>query len=374
MLNIGLLDFLIPLKYDIILDNLPLFGLLVTIAWLASSLLDFAVGGITDKLGIKRTIQIGIVFSFIGSLVFGFSKNFLWMTFGVFLWGLSYIILAVPSETYVLSAFPKNYRGSAYGWMFFFYDIAYAIAPLLGLLLFSLFNMDSTIIASAIIVLFTLPALSFALKSKNRKSMIGAVEDVVYKDGFILKELKDIKKMNFKEISLAFNIFVCGLWFMVIMIGAPLLFFHGKQDLFHGALLAFAFMLPLAITGLIYGKMANSPKRRNVMIKIGFILSAILLIVFYFIQNFAVLMLLAFIITLVANMGWTGSAVEISRYLPDGRKGEFMGIFLAAKDIGFDLAPLFYGLFASVTLKVPFFVLGILLFLAGLVYMIANRK
>jgi len=158
------------------------------------------------------------------------------------------------------------------------------------------------------------------------------------------------------------------------MIGAPLLFFHGERNLFYGALLTFAFMIPFASMELAYGKLSNSPNRRNNMIKFGFLLSSILLFLFYFTKNFYLLLGLAALITLATNMGWTSTEVEVSRYLPKGRKGEFMGVFMTGKDLGFDIAPLFYGVFAVFGLKVPFFILGVLILVAWMFFMIAQRK
>src|SRR3989344_1384638 len=373
MLNIALIDFLIPIKYDVVLENLPFFGLLVTLAWLASSFLDFAVGDITDRLGIRKTIQLGVLFSFLGTIIFAFSENFLGMTLGVFIWGLSYIMLTIPADTYLFSEFPKKYYGSAYGWMYFFYDLAYAVAPLLGFVLVSFFGFNAAIIASAILVLFTLPLVS-KVRSKGREGVVQAIDNVLYKDGIIKKGFKDIKRMKLKELSLLFNMFICGMWFMVVMVGAPLLFFHGGRNLFHGALLAFAFMIPFALMELVYGRLSNSPKRRNNMIKFGFFSSAVLLFIFYFTKEFYLLLLLAVLITLTTNMAWTSTEVEVSRYLPKGRKGEFMGIFMTGKDLGFDIAPLFYGVFAVFGLKVPFFILGVLILLAWVFFMISQRQ
>lgn len=373
MLNIALIDFLIPVKYDLVLENLPLIGFLISLAWLSSSFLDFAVGDLTDRIGVKRTLQIGVVLSFVGSLVFALSSNFLIMTFGIFIWGLSYIMITVPSDTYILSKFPRNYRGSAYGIMYFLYDLAYAVAPLLGYFVITYFGMNAMIVSAAVISLFTLPLL-FVVRGKAREDVVDGVEDVIVKDGIIKKELKDLFKMDRKELSLLFNMFICGAWFMTVLIGAPLLFFHEERNLFDGALLAFAFMIPFAMFELLYGKLSDSAKNRKVMVNLGFVASAVLLVVFYFTHNFILLLVLAFLITLFANMAWVASEVHVSEYLPKGRKGEFMGIFVAGKDIGLDIAPLFYGLLAAFGLKVPFLVLGVLLFLAWLFFVIAWRK
>jgi sugar phosphate permease len=82
----------------------------------------------------------------------------------------------------------------------------------------------------------------------------------------------------------------------------------------------------------------------------------------------------AILITLATNMAWVASEVHVSKYLPKNKKGELMGVFITGKDIGFDLAPLFYGLFAVFGLKVPFIILGILLLCGWIFFRIAWRK
>lgn len=373
MLNIALIDFMIPIKYDVVLDNLPLFGLLITIAWLTSSFFDFVVGDITDRLGIKKTIQIGVIASVIGALLFGLSQNVVIMTLGVFIWGVSYVMLTVPSDTYLFSAFPRNYSGTAYGWMYFFYGLAYAFAPLIGYVIVVSFSINAAIISAAMISLLTLP-LAFRIVCKNKECFVDTMSDVVRKDGIIMKEVRDIWKMDARELSLLFNMFICGMWFMVVMIGAPLLFFHIDNNLLNGALLTFAFMLPFALMDLGFGKIANSERRRVFMIKSGLLIASILLVVFFFINNFYLLLILATVTTFTANMAWTSSEIQVSEYLPKGKKGEFMGIFVTGKDFGFNLAPLFYGIFAAFNLKLPFLMLGFLLFAVWLFFIIANRK
>jgi MFS family permease len=252
MLNIALIDFLIPIKYDVILDNLPFFGFLVTLAWLATSFLDFSIGNLTDRIGIRKTIQLGILMSFAGTLIFALSGNFLGMTLGIFLWGLSYVSLTIPMDTYLFSVFPKNYRGSAYGIVYFFYNFVYALVPLICLGLIQYFGINYTILFSAIIVMLSFP-LSYYINGKDKEPIIEALDKIVERDGLFKKGFVDLRKMNLKEISLLVNMFLFGLWFMVIMIGAPLLFFHGQHDLIKGAWLTFAFMIPFAFFELLFG-------------------------------------------------------------------------------------------------------------------------
>lgn len=373
MLSIALIDFIIPIKYDIVLENLPLFGFLVTIAWISSSIFDFAVGYLTDRIGIKRTIQLGVIFSFIGGLIFALSSNFLIMTFGIFIWGLSYIMLTVPSDTYVLSRFPRNYRGTSYSKMYFLYDISYAIAPIIGYLLIINYSINFAIIAASIFSILTIIALFF-MKEDNKEQTYSEMKKIITKNLLIKKGFKDLFSMNKKEMALLLNMVIFGMWFMTILIGAPLLFFHEDRNLFNSAILTFSFMIPFAISELIYGNFANSRKNRKIMINFGFAGSVILLIIFYFVKDFILLSILAFLITLFVNMAWTANEIYISEYLPNGRKGEFMGVYASGKDIGFDLAPLFYGTLAFFGLKIPFLFIGLLIFLAGLNFFICWKK
>jgi MFS family permease len=373
MLNIALIDFIIPIKYDAILDNLPLFGMLITLAWFGSTFLDFAIGDLTDKLGVKKTLAIGALLSFGGALIFGLTSNIALMTFGVFLWGWSYCMFAVPSETYVLSSFKKNYRGTAFGIFNFVLDIAYATAPLLGFLIISKFGVNPAIIFASVITLLTIILIS-RIRSHQKESLGKAIEDVVVKDKLVKRGLKDLFKMNKQELALLFNVFVCGIWFMTVFIASPLLFLINSDNLLHGALLTFAFMIPFALMELWFGDIADYSKNRHKMIKYGFFLAAFFLVALFFIDNFILLLITAALSSFFANMAWVASEVQVSKYLASGEQGEITSIFVTARDIGYDFAPLFYGFIAVLGLKMPFLVLGLLLLFAGFFSILTRNK
>jgi MFS family permease len=373
MLNISLIDFIIPLKYDVVLDNLPLFGFLITLAWFGSTFLDFAIGDLTDKLGVKKTLIFGAILSFFGSIMFGLSSNIIMMTIGVFIWGLSYCMYAIPAETYILGSFSKNYRGTAFGILNFVLDSAYALGPLLGFLLISKYGINPAIITASVITLLTIILLS-KLRNHQKESFEKSVKDVVVKDGIVKKGFKELFKMNKQEYALLFNIFICGLWFMTIYIASPLLFFIKEDNLLNGALLTFAFMIPFAIMELWFGKVADYAKNRERMINYGFFISSLLLIGVYFINNFILLLITAFFSAFFANMAWVASEVNVSKYLKKNEKGEISSIFVTARDIGYDLSPLFYGSVAVLGLKTPFLVLGGLLFIAWIFSVLIHKK
>lgn len=374
MLNLGIVEFLLPVKYDIVLDNLPLMGALITIAWIISTIFDFAIGNLTDKIGVRKTIQIGVVLGFVGSLLFGLSENFLVMTFGVFLWGFSFTFLAVPSEDYLLTKFKKKYTGTAYGIFFFFYDFAYAIAPLLAFAIYYFYGLNSTIIVGAVLVLLTFPLVSHLTKDKKTEGIEKATKEIFVKQNMFKKIFKDLKKLDKKEFSILVSMFILGVWFTIILMGSPLLFFKEEHSLLQGALLAFAFMIPFSFMEYFYGRWSDLEKNRKRMIYWGFLLGGLALIAFFLVQNFILMLLLAATTTIFTNMAWCATEVSISKYLPKGKKGEFTGIFITAKDLGFDLAPLAYGLIAFNGLKLPFLCLGVLLVFAWLFHLYASRS
>jgi len=245
-LNIALMEFIIPIKFDAILDHLPLLGLLVTIAWTASDFLDFIVGYLTDHVGVKKILQSGIIICLFGCLFFGLSNNIIIMTFGVFLWGFSYITMAVPSDTYVLSEFPPDYRGSAYGWLYFAQNTGYAISPLLGYFLVTQFGVNVTIVLAALIALVSFPLLSDVKSAGQKMGLWSGLKHAFFEKNMVKEIFEDLGKMGFRQFSLLLNIFISSIWFVVVLMGAQLLFFHADRDLFHGALLSFFFMLPFA--------------------------------------------------------------------------------------------------------------------------------
>jgi len=372
-LSIALMDFIIPVKYDTVIDNLPLFGLLVTIAWIGSNFLDFIIGYLTDHVGVRKIMQTGVVISVIGCLIFSLSENPYIMTFGIFLWGLSYVAMAVPSDTYVLSEFPVVYRGSAYGWLYFSQNVSYALSPLLGYFLVIQFDLNIAIILAALTAMVSFPLFSDVKSNDKKMGMITGLKHAILEKNMFKEIFEDLGKMGLRQFSLLLNIFLSSLWFVVVLIGAPLLFFHDQGDLFHGALLSFFFMLPFAITITFYGKLADSQKRRKKMIILGLVLGSIPLILFYFIKDLNLLFISASLTTILVYMGWSASEVEVSNFLPEGEKGEYMGIYTSARDLGYDLAPLFYGLLAAINLKLPFLVVGIFILISGILSFLAYR-
>ena len=282
--------------------------------------------------------------------------------------------MTVPSDTYVLSEFPKTYRGSAYGWLYFSQNLGYVMAPLLAYFSIIKFGLNITILLSALVAVISFPLLANVKSHSKKMSFVSGLKHALFEKNMLKEILEDFGKMHFKQFSLLLNVFISSLWLIVVLIGAPLLFFHVENDLLNGALLSFFFMLPLTLTVIPYGKMANSQFRRRKMIVFGLLTGAVSLIIFYFINNLYLLFASAFLTTILVYMGWSASEVEVSDHLPEGEKAEYMGIYASARDWGYDLAPLFYGLFASINLKMPFLVTGLLILVAGIISVFAHSS
>jgi len=371
-LNLGIIEFLIPIKYDIVLGNLPLLGGLISLAFLASTLVVLSIGDFADKVGVKRTIQIGALLSTIGAFMFAFTNNFWLMTLSIFIWSMGSTAVVVPAMSFILSKFPSNFRGTAYGIYYGMMDIIYGCAPLIAFILTISRGIKTAILSAAFASLMSFLAF-LRLKKKRHESISKALEEVVIEDRFILKELTDLKKFNLCELSLFMNKFMFGYWFVTIMMGAALLFFHGARDLWSAALLAFAFMIPFPFVDMIYGKLCDKKKNRDALIHFGFLSTAALLFIFAFTTNFYMLLTLAALMTITFNAAWVGSDIQISEYLPKKKKAEFTGIFFFAEHLGFNLAPLFYGVLTVLGLQFPFFALGFSLLGSWAFYSVANK-
>jgi MFS family permease len=373
MINLGLMDFLIPLKYDIVLENLPLLGLFVSVSFLMSSLAILSAGDITDRIGSKKTILLGILFCFIGSLIFALSGDVYVMSAGVFIWGLGYAVQSVPADAYLWTNFPRKYRGSAVGWYSAFFCSAYWIAPIISFLVIVSYGMDAAIIAGSFICLISALLLLWMRMQHGRQSLVAAISGMIREDGVVVKEIKDIVHLNGKQLSLFLNMFVFGFWWVTFSIGAPLLFFHLEHNLFGAMLMTVSFILPFTFMDYIFGRVCNSRKTRIRLLFFGMSLSAVFLFAFFFANNLILLLLLTAGSAIAIDAAWVANEVHLIEHLPPKKKGEFAGVFLFAKDLGFGFAPFFYGVFASIDLKLPFFVLGFIVLGSWILFSLTHK-
>lgn len=358
-LSISLIEFSIPLKYDLMLENLPLFGAITSFAWLLGSFTVLSVGDLVDKIGSKRMVVLGSLAVLGGGALFALTHSVLWTTFGVLVWAIGYQAVTIPFQSYIFSEFPRNYRGSALGIYYSFFCLAYAAAPLLAFYIITNYSIDFAIMFGALAVVPTLFVRMKPLR-KRYEDFGRAIREVVKDDGIVFKEMKDIAHLGHPELSLLLNQFIFGFWYVTMAIGAPLLFFVGEGDLLKSALLMFAFVFPFAFIDLIFGRMSDNPLRRKKFIYFGMAGAGLFMLGFYFVQDFPLMLLFAALTTISLDIAWIANDVAVSDYLPARKRGEFMGVFSLGRELGYDFAPVFYGMLTLLGLKFPFFAAALL--------------
>jgi MFS family permease len=279
----------------------------------------------------------------------------------------------VPSTSYLWSHFPRWYRGSAIGWYSLFFATSYAAAPLIAAFLIFGYSLN---LPAALAVVMSAAAILLAVHLRlgaGHEDFWRALKEAIRDDGIVVKEVRDMMHLSAKEIALLFNMFVFGFWWVTFQLGAPLLFFIGEGSLWEAAIFMAAFSLPFAAMDMCYGRLCNITKNRMRFLYLGMSISAALLVAFYFADNFLLLLLIGVAMVVSTDAAWVANEVHLGSHLPKGKKGEYTGVFLLGKELGYSFAPVFYGLFAVAGLKVPFLALGALMLIGWLFFSITHR-
>ncbi|CAB1084281.1 hypothetical protein JY97_15940 [Alkalispirochaeta odontotermitis] len=106
---------------------------LIAVNW-ATSLLGFIVGPISDRIGYRKMMIIGMALLGIGMLAGGFMPYYVVMIVALFLAGMGKIIFDPAVQAYVSERVPYHRRGTAIG----FLEISWAGSTLLGIPLIAL--------------------------------------------------------------------------------------------------------------------------------------------------------------------------------------------------------------------------------------------
>ena len=115
---------------DLIVGYVSFFGGLLLLIGV------FPAGIIADKLSRKFSLRIGLVFLFIGFIMFYLSNNLidLYLSFGVYNFGNAFIR---PSRDAMIADSVVNYnREKIYGQLFFLQRVSNGIGPLFAVFLF----------------------------------------------------------------------------------------------------------------------------------------------------------------------------------------------------------------------------------------------
>ncbi len=172
-----------------------------------------------------------------------------------------------------------------------------------------------------------------------------------------------------KENLILAGSFICAFWYTMMQVGIPLLFFLEENNLWASALVSAGFIFPFIFTDFFGGFLASTKQRRALIIILGFILGSFSLLVFYLSQHVWLSLLAALFSSLGINLAWNVFEIEAGLITKPGEEAKIQGILVFAKNLGWDLSPLFFGLVAQFFgLRLPFLLLALAFIVLALIF------
>lgn len=357
--------------------------LMVGLSATVGLIMNFVWGIISDntrsKYGRRRPFFLLSIIAGVGMILAAFSNNYILLViFDVLLIGITANAVSVASRALIPDVAELEKRGRANG-------IVQAVSYLgliFGLVIFLLFeadlgSTDPTIVLNTHILVLTIGGIVYLVSG-----IIGFIfikekppSELPPKKKFSteLKELVDISLLknqkNFFRVIIATSIYQTGIGsvmaYLFPLLTDPVLFPFGMLDL----LIAIGVGFLILVTGVILlGRLADKYGRKKFMP--GVIL--LIAIAFFFIPYSIIseLLILFIILTPFLLLGLLGLNTIINAWaqdtLPEGKKGQFYGIFNITLTIPQIIGGIFGGLVAELFTPIYIFIPGAIFFLISI--------
>lgn len=365
---IAIYEFFLPLRLNTIGTKLWLIGVFISCSWLITTSLDIFWGKYIEKIGKKQAITLGIIVYLIFTSSFALTDNLWLLLFCNIFAYLGFDILFIALKGFLVSLSPRRVFNYAISGFYPVWAVGFFIGPLLGVLIFLKFGYFIVyslawplLLVSLVLFLFIFGRFREKLNLLHKlffRRRHHSLSSVSYFLGILKKE----------NLILAGS-FICAFWYTMMQIGIPLLFFLEENNLWASALVSAGFIFPFIFIDFFAGFLANTKKRRVLIIVLGFILGSFSLLVFYLSQQIWLSILAAVFSSLGINLAWNVFEIEAGLITKPGEEAKVQGILIFAKNLGWDTSPLFFGLVAQFFgLRLPFLLLAVAFVFLALIF------
>ena len=312
-------------------STVTLAGIAIGIYALMQMIFQVPFGLLSDKIGRKNMMTVGLVIFIIGSLICGFTDNIYWMIFGRFLQGSG----AVGSVAIaMISDFTKEEsRGKAMAIMGMMIGASFGLSMVLSPLLSAKYGLGVLFHLSALVTLLCIVLLYTAVpKEVEIKSM---QEKVPLKEILVNKDLNLMNLTNFlQKLLLTMTFFL-----IPIVLVKELGFAEEKLWIVYSVAMVFGFV-SMGFAGFVGEKKGLS--KEMLLVGIGFFgLAYVSFALFGSVWLFIVGIMLFFI---GFNMHEPIMQSVASKFAKSDQKGAVLGVFNAAGYFGSFLGGLFAGM------------------------------
>ncbi|MEA2003630.1 MAG: MFS transporter [archaeon] len=325
--------------------NYSQVGFIIALMSIVAAITSIVMGDLIDKVGRKKII----LFSFANYLLIGplyaltHSVNVLILA-RVYN-GIAAIGVWVPSITYVRDISPCNKRAEYMGYFYTASSISYCVGPLIGAVIVSFVDMKYLFYALALGALVAAGIINKLPETiKPKRSMFQGIKDVLFKDRFIEKELKDYVNEKGLGVKVTMVSFLTKMVSAVLVMVLALYINNMGGSLWQIGLIYFVMYLPFVFQ-FAFGDIADHVGAGK-MLSIGAMLSSVFLVALFFATNIMAIVAFSFVVGVGLAIIGPVISIYISKMAKRNR-GEITGIYGAVDKIAAFTGPIMAGLIAD---------------------------
>lgn len=362
---VSMFEFILPLFLEDISKEVAIVGFIIGIGWLIVTFIDLIFGNLSDNIGKKKSVFIGIFIYLIFIFLMGFTTNIWFVTLLLIISYVGYDFFYISVQGLLVESSQKKYFNYAATGFYPLWDLGFIFGPFLGFLIVTYFGINFVFYVSIFLLITTLFISNLILSKKVIKQ----------ERKYSLKEFFSyLIKISKKDFLILVGSLSCTFWYILMVLSIPLFFAIEEENLFLAAVTMTIFMLPIFLTDLIVLFVANNKNIRKKLITISYFLSGLSLVAFFILEDFIIGLILIGINTLGFQAIWAITDIEAGLLSEKGKESMIQGIFFFTKNIGFFLGPLIFGLVVTYfNLKYPFLIMGIISIALGVIFLIKKN-
>jgi MFS family permease len=344
----GALWFILPSIAENLVGNLALVGLLLSIPAVAGMLFDMPLGDLCDRMDKKTLLYVAFALMFLAGVTLrGIDSTAEFVLFLVLV-GVATSVVYITTATYVIEATPKKYSSSFLGTYTSFVHFGYGVGALLGGVLVA-----DTILANTgrIGLLFsgacvTASLATFTLKKRRKGGVTKSLRVIVCDDKVFLREVSEFKKLGLAGAAIVGFTVLFTLYDGIVWALEPLLYQQIGVGSASGGLILAAFVVPLIVFEAPAGYLADKVGKKAVLAA-GLLTGGVFSAFFSMSQTALGLIAYAFAATTGLALAWPALEGILAEHTRKTEAGEFVGVWITAKDLGYVLGPLAGGVLAE---------------------------
>jgi len=347
-----------------IFGNYTSVGLITALLYLFAIVWSLPIGQLVNRVSEKFLIVITLAMYFpMGYLllavrtIFQFAMLRLYNSFtAASIW--------VSLEDYVREHTDKKNVYEAYGLFDAFCSLSYVIGPVIGALLMIKYGFSMFYVIS--ITSFIAFIIALTLKDYKKEGIVKGVSDVLRKDGFAKKGIKDfLKNKKLVRVELISSLYTFCLSSIAMLL--PLFLREQQATFLEIGVIASLYYLPL-----ISESYFSTFKRKNILLKSAILSSIILLTIMFFTTNIYSMFTLVFAFSFFEAAILSVFRGKITGFMPKKEMGELSGVEMSIKYLAAGLGLVVSGVIGDLLgLKYVFLMVAAI---GGIILLLLSKK